>query len=200
MSYLPSLFPEFAFYPPQNTISSLPKRKQEIEKHKCQTRTSINRENDIQSTYEGETQSIPLYFFFTLTLLTQNTSSQQMCGHLSPHQRRAPSSVVAVEAEGFPSHHQAKLRTLAGVPTMEILALSERTPGSTGWEDSFIKTAPPLPGGYLCSWHPDCRSEVPMIPSLFLILQPQVQVVTCISDYKSGVPNIHPPPWVGLIC
>lgn len=29
---LPSFFPEFAFYPPQNTVSSLPERKQKIEK------------------------------------------------------------------------------------------------------------------------------------------------------------------------
>lgn len=31
-----------------------------------------------------------------------------------------------------------------------------------------------------------------MIPSLFVKLWPQVQVVTCISDYKSEVPTINP--------
>ena len=31
-----------------------------------------------------------------------------------------------------------------------------------------------------------------MIPFSFFTLQPQVQVVTCISDYKSEVPKIPP--------
>ena len=36
-----------------------------------------------------------------------------------------------------------------------------------------------------------------MIPFSFFTLQPQVQVVTCISDYKSEVPKI--PPSLSLI-
>lgn len=69
---------------------------------------------------KGKPSPSPVFLFSSRPpdTATQNTSSQRTCGHLSPHQRTALSSVVIVEVEGFPPHHQAKLRTLAGVPTI----------------------------------------------------------------------------------
>ena len=91
-------------------------RKQEIEKHKCQTRKSINRKNDIQSTYEGETQPIPLYFF----LLSPYRHRTLPVANVWPSFPTPENTQFSGGCGGgrFPPHDQAKLRTLAGVPTV----------------------------------------------------------------------------------
>lgn len=140
----------------------------------------------------------PVFLFYShaTDTATQNTSSHRMCGGFSPHQQTAPNSCVVCgggrSSPTSPSKAQNISRGACNL-TQFWHHLPRESIRFHRLGVQAYKTASPLPhqtGGYLCFWPTGYRLEAPMTPSLFVILQAEVQVVTCISDcYKSEVPT-----------